>query len=129
MAANANVYSTTTIVSAAPTFNAVVQIATIGPVHVDNYGSIVRLQGMVAITPGADTSAITLELRRNTITGTQIGVDATYDVTVADPTILNVTGVANEPVGNHIYSICITQTDASAAGTVTAVALIGIVGN
>lgn len=129
MAANAQVPTTTVIVDASPDHGANIAIATLSSVNVDPYGSNVRLIGMVSLTPGADTTGVTLQLRRNGATGQQIGIDIVVSVTPAVPTVVNAFGARSEPTGQHAYSIYLAQAGASADAVINAVTLIGIVGN
>lgn len=129
MPANATVYASDTIVDTTPAFNAAVIIATVGPVAIDSYSQNVRLEAMVAFTPGADTTAVVLSLTRNTAAGTVIGTPATFAAAATVADVYNVSGMRTEPVGAHTYTLVIEQTSASADGTVGAVVLTATVGN
>ena len=129
MPANATVYASSAVVAADPTFDADVIIATVGPVAVDSWGQNVRLECMVAFQPGADTTAVVLTLRRNSITGQTIGTAATFPAAATIADVYNASGARSEPIGNHTYHVVITQTNASAAGNVGAVMLTATVGN
>lgn len=129
MAANAQVYQTTAVADESPDHAAEIIIASIASVSANSYGQIVRVEGMVALTTGADSTAIVLRVRRNTVTGTQLGTDITYPVAAAVDYALEVSVIAAEPVGLHTYVITIEQTDASADATVNSVVATCEVGN
>jgi hypothetical protein len=129
MPAQAQVYTTSAIVAATPTFNADVIIASIGPANVDSYGQNVRVQGSVSITAGTSSTAQVLTIRRNSITGQTIGTAQTFPTTAGSTYTLPFSGSRSEPVGNHTYHLVLTQTGATVAGTVGAVGMTAIVGN
>ena len=129
MAANAQVYTNTTIVDAAPSTDTETIVASVGPVASNSYGSNVKILFNLGITPGADTSAVVVKCYRNAIGGTQIGATQTIGVTAAQASNIFAAFIANEPVGNATYVVAITCTSASANATVSRVAIVAIVGN
>lgn len=129
MAANAQVYQTTTVTNPTIVTDTETIVATIPSVSVNTYGQIVRVEGMIAFTAPADASAVVFTVRRNTVTGTQLGTSNTYPVTPTGAYSFEATAIAAEPVGLHTYVITMTVTDASANTTVAAVVATALVGN
>lgn len=129
MASNAQLYQSTAITNATIVTDAPTIVATVPGVAVNNYGSIVNVTASVSLTPGADCDSVTLEVRRNTVAGTQLGADVYYGVTAAVADTMGVIQTAQEPVGTHSYVIVATCNNASANTTVTAVTVTVTVGN
>jgi len=101
-------------------------------VIVDDPQSVVVLHGMIDITLGADSSAVTLLLKRGATTaGTLITEGGTWGPFTVVPS-LEAPGLVmgfDEPgmVFDEVYVLTVTVTDASAASTVNAAYLEAIV--
>lgn len=129
MAANAQVYQTTSVTNSTIVTTTETIVATIPSVSANQYGQIVRVEGMIGFTAPADASAVVLKVRRNTVTGTQVGATITYQVTPTGVYLFEISAIASEPVGLHTYVITMAVTGASANTTVTNAVATVIVGN
>jgi len=129
MPANAQVYQTTSITNATIVTTAETIVATIPSVNIDTYGYVLRIDGMIALTTPADSTGVSFKVRRNTVTGTQVGSTITYPTIAAVAYAFDVSVIAAQPVGQHTYVITVTVADASANTTVAAVVVTATVGN
>jgi len=93
-------------------------VATLAGVTSRYPGQTAYPHGFVNMTPDADTTAVTLNIRRGTLTGTIVGtITATLPATPVEQ-FLEVFGVdpATE-VANQTYVLTVTATDASSTST------------
>lgn len=129
MPAQAQVYTQTVIGDASPDHAAETIIATVPGVSIGPYNANIRFVIDLGFTTGADSTATVLTVRRNTVTGAIIGQATTYPTVAATANQLPLIVAGNEPLGLHAYVLTVTQTGASADGTVNNVAIIVLVGN
>lgn len=113
----------TTLVTTAETV-----VATLSTVSTNKPGQTVNLRGVFTLTTGTNTTALTIRVRADSLTGSIIGeapVDAveaaagsveTHDIYVEDP--------APGEVQNKTYVLTVAQTGASANGTVSSASLV-----
>lgn len=130
MPGTAVVYDTPTFVTATPAFAAPAIIATITNVAVNQNFGRVRLDASLVLAPGADSTGVTLRWYRNLIAastpaGPAFTVTAITEA-IASPFVCM--GDENPPAGVHTYNLYITQTGASAAGTISALVATATVG-
>lgn len=129
MAANAQVYQTTTIQGSPIVTTAETVVATIASVSIDQYGANIRFLVDVGLTPAADSTDVVLRIRRNNVTGTVVVGPTTIVTTPAAASQLPLIGAATEPVGQRSYVVTAVVTAASANTTVNNVTALAIVGN
>lgn len=129
MPANAQVYSTATVQGSPIVTIAETVIATISSVSITPFAQNVRFIVDVGLTPAADSTAVVLRIRRNSVTGTTVVAATSIPTTAAIATQLPLLGTASEPVGFCSYVITAVVTSASANTTVANVTAVAIVGN
>jgi hypothetical protein len=103
-------------------------VATLSTVSTNKPGQTVNLRGVFTLTTGASTTALTIRVRADSLTGSVIGeapVDAleaaagsveTHDIYVEDS--------APGEVQNKTYVLTVAQTAASTNGTVSSASLV-----
>lgn len=96
-----------------------------------NYGdSKVTLHGVVNLTPGTAATNVVLRVRRGSGTGgTEVGTATTDTATAGDDYTIPFS-VVDQPgeVAGQVYSVTVTETTASADGTVNYAVVGGLVG-
>lgn len=113
---------TTTTVTGSPATNAETIIATSPGVVLRYPGQTIKVYGSVNFTVGTSGTAGTLKLRRDSVTGTQIGVSVTIPVSqiTATQTADGVIAAFDTPgdVNGQIYVMTLTVTAGAATSTV-----------
>jgi hypothetical protein len=117
----------TTLVTTAETV-----VATLTGVSTGGAGQTVALTGRYNITTGGSTTALVTRIRRDSLTGTQVGETQTEQVSAAagsseSHTIYREDVGAGE-FGSRTYVLTVSQTAAAANGTANNASLIADVG-
>lgn len=117
-------YTTSTEVSADTTLvtTAETVVATLPGCSTSAAGKAIRLSGEVTVTNGAGTTALTLRIRRDSLTGTLVHeVNAVQIETAAASTEdhdINTDDSFSSDVFNQTYVLTVQQTGATGNGTV-----------
>ena len=90
--------------------------------NVDTVQKKVSIIGFLNITPGTSATACVIKIRRNTVSGTQVGTtESPIDVAATSQTIsFGATDTPGESA-NLVYVVTVTETSAGANGTVNVV--------
>lgn len=94
------------------------------PVSTTFAGDSIDIEGMVDLTAGTGTTAVTLRIRRgNGITGTVVGVAEPDTLAAGNSAALQFQGVDTPgDVAGQVYSLTVQQTGATGNGTINGAA-------
>ena len=125
---NSDVSADTTLLTTAETV-----VATLGGVSVARPGESVRLHGEATVTTGTATTALALRLRRDSLTGVQVGETITDQVEAAAGSTETHDIVATDPAPGELagasYVLTVSQTAATGNGSAVHASLEATVGN
>lgn len=101
-ASRPHLFNTVTLTNAAESgANTETVIATLAGVSCEFAQQIVQLIGAINITPGASTTAVTIRVRRETLTGALVGIADVHAADIA-PSKLGVLTLAKVDTGREI---------------------------
>lgn len=97
-------------------------VLTCAPVIVDQIQKTVSISGFLNITPGTNATACVVKIRRNTVTGTQVGTtESPIDVAATSISIpFGATDTPGESAG-LVYVVTVAETSGTVNGTVNIV--------
>lgn len=121
MPAPVNVNTTSAAAVATGAATETVVLTTTGN-NVDTVQKKVSIIGFLNITPGTNATACVIKIRRNTVSGTQVGTtESPIDVATVSQTVsFGATDTPGESA-NLIYVVTVTETNGTVAGTVNVV--------
>lgn len=109
-------------VTASPSAAAETVVATLTGVDLKFSDQVIKLSAAINFTVGTSGNAATLKLRRDSLTGTQVGATVTLPVTtvVATDTVIGVIYASDQPgnVAGATYVLTLTVASAAATSTV-----------
>lgn len=122
MTAWPSVYGTTALVTATLVTTAETVVAQV-PVTTDGAAAIFLL-ATAAVTPGTNATGISLRMRLDSVTGTQVAIASTPAVTAAATAILMLAGqVPGQEIAGRLIVFTLQQVAASANATVISTGL------
>jgi len=103
-------------------------VLTLGPLNVDTVQHTVSIFGQLNITPGTSAVSCVIKIRRNTVSGTQVGTTETALTVATDNISVPFSGIdtPGEQAGIK-YVVTVAEGSAAADGTVNVVGATAIV--
>lgn len=103
-------------------------VCTLSTVTTDKPGQTINLRGLFTLVTGTNTTALTIRIREDSLTGTVVGEAPVDAVEAAAGSVETHEVYAEHAIGtevqNKTYVLTVAQTGASANGSVTSASLV-----